>query len=282
TIIDRYNKLRNNAAQHFSRADRMAPFIAPSRVGINGKRSPGEDQMAGVYDATSIFAADLLAKYIAGEVINPAQRWHNWKLRKPKDAPERTEGDEWTEECNRLALEARSQSNFYAEAPEMLVDYGAFGTGCMMGDERKAYREDRGQRKGFRGLSYQATKMGRFVIADDEEGVVNGVWREYTVSVEAAAARWGKENLPADYQRMLPEGGNQGDPDKELTVVHCVYPRDKSERGEYKGAKGYPYASCWVEKEKKQILQESGYKRFPFMVPRWEKTPNEVFGRGPN
>src|SRR5689334_9408161 len=102
-IIARFDKLKNNAANHFQRCDRMAPFIAPSRVGINSKRAHGIDQMLDVYDATTIFAADLLAKYIAGEVINPAQRWHNWKLRKPRNAPERTEGDGWVEECNHLA-----------------------------------------------------------------------------------------------------------------------------------------------------------------------------------
>ncbi|HEY1268819.1 MAG TPA: portal protein [Candidatus Binatia bacterium] len=277
-IIRRYNGLRGAAAAHFSRCEQMAPFIAPSRAGITAARAPGADQMQDVYDSTAMFAADLLAKYIAGEVINPAQRWHRWKLRKPKHAPERSEADEWIEECTDRALKERSNSNFYAEAPEMLVDYGGFGTGCLMGDERKRYRDDdEGERRGFRGLRFQASKTGRFVISEDEEGVVDGVWREYTVSVQAAAERWGRERLPDNMRQILLS--ERPDYDRPFTIVHCVYPRPRSERGY--GAKGFPFASCWVEKESEEIISESGYKRFPFMVARWEKTPGEIFGRGP-
>lgn len=280
-IIRRYDKLRSDASTHFSRCDRMAQYISPSRVGILGKRSPGANQIDDVYDSTAMFAADLLAKYIAGEVINPAQMWHRWKLRKPKGVEEKTEADEWIEECTDRAHQERRDSNFYAEAPEMLVDYGGFGTGCLLGDERKEYRDDAKKKYGFRGLRFQATKTGRFVITEDEEGKVNGVWREYTVSAEAAARRWGADALPKAMRDCLPSGGRTGDPDKQFDIVHCVYPRDKGERGEYKGAKGYAFASCWVEKSSTEIIEESGYRRFPFMVPRWEKTPGEVFGRGP-
>lgn len=277
-IIRRYNSLRNAAATHFSRCEQMAPYIAPSRGGITAARAPGADQTQDVYDSTTMFAADLLAKYIAGEVINPAQRWHRWKLRKPKHAPERSEADEWIEECTDIAFKERANSNFYAEAPEMLVDYGGFGTGCLMGDERKRYRDDdKRAERGFRGLRFQAAKTGRFVISEDEEGAVNGVWREYTVSAEAAAQRWGRERLPDNMRQILM--AERPDYDRQFTVVHCVYPRPKSERGY--GAKGFPFASCWVEKESEEIISESGYKRFPFMVPRWEKTPGEIFGRGP-
>src|SRR5581483_8388107 len=123
----------SRAASRWRLSSRLAAPASPPRA-------PGADQMQDVYDSTAMFAADLLAKYIAGEVINPAQRWHRWKLRKPKHAPERSEADEWIEECTDRALKERSNSNFYAEAPEMLVDYGGFGTGCLMGDERKRYR----------------------------------------------------------------------------------------------------------------------------------------------
>ena len=277
-VISRYNRLRNAAATHFSRCDLMAPYISPSRAGINAQRAPGQDVLQDVYDSTTMFAADLLAKYIAGEVINPAQRWHRWKIRKPKGAPTRTEADEWIEECTDIAFRESANSNFYAEAPEMLVDYGGFGTGCIMGDERKNYREEeRRPRRGFRGLRYQTAKTGRFVVSEDAEGRIDGVWREYQLSAQAAADRWGRERLPDNMRQVLI--AEKPDYDRQFTVVHAVYPRPKSERGY--GAKSFPYASCWVEKESEQTILESGYKRFPFMVPRWEKTPGEIFGRGP-
>src|SRR5258706_16292686 len=191
-IIRRYNNLKNAAATHFSRCELIAPFTSPSRLGITGKRAPGADQMQDVYDSTTMFAADLLSKYIAGEVINPAQRWHRWKLRKPKGAPERTQADEWIEECTDRALKERASSNFYAEAPEMLVDYGGFGTGCLMGDERKRYREgDARARRGFCGLRFQAAETGRVVLCGGGGGGGNGVLRGCTGAAAAAGGKRG-------------------------------------------------------------------------------------------
>ena len=66
--------------------------------------------------------------------------------------------------------------------------------------------------------------------------------------------------------------------DARFTFLHAVYPRPKAE---YKaGALGMPWASCWVEKESKHIVSESGYRTFPAAVPRYHKTPGEVYGRG--
>jgi len=41
-----------------------------------------------------------------------------------------------------------------------------------------------------------------------------------------------------------------------------------------------PWASCWVEKDSKELIQESGYLSFPGSVFRYARTPGEVFGRG--
>lgn len=279
-ILRRYEFLRNAAATHFSRCDRMAQYISPSRVGIVGKKTVGADQMPDVYDSTAMGAADLFSKYVTSKIISRAQRWYRWTFRKTKGDDERTEADEWLEECTDRALKERGKSNFYAQAPEMLTDVVGFGTGCMMADERKKYRQDDNKKRGFRGLRYQTTKTGRFVLSRDEEGDPNGGWFEYSVSAEAAAKRWGKDALPPEMQKCLPREGNPSEPDRQFDIVHAIYERDGSERSEYKGAKGYRFASCWVEKTSTKVIDESGYKRFPLLMPAWELTPGEVFGRG--
>ena len=41
-----------------------------------------------------------------------------------------------------------------------------------------------------------------------------------------------------------------------------------------------PFASYHIEVEAKHILKESGYNEFPFVIPRYRKLPNSVYGIG--
>jgi len=88
--------------------------------------------------------------------------------------------------------------------------------------------------------------------------------------------RWGKHALPEKVRKALAEGK----PDAPFTIVHAVYPRPLADSRYAAGAKKMPWASCWVEKESKEIVQESGYRSFPGACYRYHRTPGETFGRG--
>jgi hypothetical protein len=275
-LIREYENGRAARANFERRWDFMAPYLSPSRVGILSKRSVGVDQMEGIYDATSIGAADLLAKFICGHTINPGQSWGKVRPQKEPGA-ERDDEEDWADETSDRVLKALGNSNFYAEAPEMANDYVALGTGCLYGDERKEYRSDyEERRRGFRGLRFCADKTGRFTIFEDAEGRVDKNYRETQYSARAAGDKFGLERL-SDKLKQLYGTEKQ---EELFTFIHCVRPRDKALRGR-EGAKGYSWASYWIEKETQQIVSEGGYKWYPFNNPRWEKTPGEIYGRGP-
>lgn len=42
-----------------------------------------------------------------------------------------------------------------------------------------------------------------------------------------------------------------------------------------------PWASCYVLLEKKVLLDEGGFREFPFMLPKWMRVAGEKYGRGP-
>jgi len=52
-----------------------------------------------------------------------------------------------------------------------------------------------------------------------------------------------------------------------------------AERGGY-GAKGMPWASCYLELESAVVVEEGGYQNFRAAVPRLDVVPGEVEGRG--
>jgi hypothetical protein len=268
-IIKRFIKLKSDAYGHFDRWERMAPYLAPSRVGIVSKRPDGDKQTRGVYDSTMMMAAELMAMFIAGHIINPSQRWFGYEVKNQTDSIK-----EWLEECRDISLTNLGASLFYAEGPESLIDYGGFGTGFLLGEE--APQPINHTVRGFRGFTFTAEKTGRFIIQEGADGRVDTGFREFELSARVASDRWGINKLSEKLQAKIKEGKG----DEQFKFIHAIYPRSVSEQRNGAGNTAMPWASCWIEFDTKQIAHESGYRVFPAAVPRYHKTPGEVFGRG--
>jgi hypothetical protein len=162
---------------------------------------------------------------------------------------------------------------FYAEGPESMIDYGGFGTGFLLCEE--APQPVNRTQRGFRGFYFKAEKIGRYVIAEGADGLVDTFMREFELTARIALKEF-KNELSIDVARAA-----EKEPDKPIKFIHAVYPREKGDQSSnYNTAKGMPWASCWVEKESTKIVKESGYRVFPAAVPRYMKTPGEVYGRG--
>ena len=270
-IKKRYLKGKEARYNFDDRWETMAPLIAPSRVGIITRYEPGDDESRGVYDSTMMAAAEMMANFIAGECFNPGQVWGSMHMAHPRVKDSKPVA-EWLEECRDRMLAARAASSFYAEAPEMLVDYGGFGTGCLIVEERP--QPEHLTLRGFRGLHYETVKIGRFVIADGSDGLVDTLMRERKLTARVAADRWGEDQMPWVIRKALDEGKG----DTPFTFLHAVQPRPKAEQGA--GSKGMPWASVWLELETAEVVSEGGFRSFNAAVPRYERTPGEVYGRG--
>lgn len=270
--IKLYLHRKSQRANFDRRCEQMAPFLAPSRVGIITQRTPGTKQTMGVTDSTTLMAAELMAMFVAGHIINPSQQWGGLTMGKgnrPNDAVQ-----EWLEDDRDRMLMAYSNSMFYGEAPESLIDHGGFGTGCLLIEEMPEMPHER--KRGFRGLYVQAIKTGRFVIGEGPDGLIHELTTELTMTAGQLLQRFGKEVLPPKVTKAVAENKL----DESFVILHDIYPRSLSEQEFAAGAKKMPYVSCWIELESKQVLHEGGYRVFPAAIPRYHKTPGEVFGRG--
>lgn len=273
TLIARYDRLKQDAATHFKHCDELAPFIAPSRVGVTAPRQPGERQNSTVFDSTTMLAAELMAQFVAGYTINPSQRWGSMTMEVPP--PHGSDAiSEWLEECRDRMLGHLANSMFYAEAVESMIDWGGFGTGYLVREERP--QPQNATVKGFRGFHFQAKKTGRFLIADGADGLVDTAFDDWPMTARMMETRWGRQALPEKAKKAL----EAGKPDEPFTVIHAVYPRSLADQRYAAGAMKMPWASCWVERDSTTLIQESGYNSFPGRVYRYTRTPGETFGRG--
>ena len=272
-LIQRYDRLVGRRANYDWRWDRMAPYVAPSRVGILTGHSEGDKQTRNVYDSTMMMAAELMAMFIAGHIINPSQQWHGFQMRNFLDPDvDMDPVNEWLEECRDRTLKRCATSSFYAEGPEAMVDYVGFGTGWLLGEE--AMQPIHKTLAGFRGFNFIAQKTGRFVIDEGPDGMIDTTFREFMMSARAIDLKWPDDPKPENIKKAL-----VGDSDKQFKIIQGIYPRPKGEQATYR-ASGMPFASCWLDHESKTVIHESGYRRFPCAISRYHRTPGEVYGRG--
>lgn len=272
-ITKTYKKKKEDRAQNDAMWERMAPYLAPSRVGITTRVSEGDKQTRGVYDSQGMLATETHAHFIAGHIINPAQRWFNYQIRDRRFRDDE-QIVEWLEECRDITLDYYTSSLFYAEGPEALVDYAGFGTGYLICEE--APQPINKTIKGFRGFHIKAQKTGRFCIGEDARGLVNEGYTEDEMTTKSIKDQWPDIELPRNIQECI----TNGNWDKKFNILHAVYPRPKAEQNGGYNATGMPWASCWVELDSGELIQESGYPTFNAAVPRYHRTPGEIFGRG--
>lgn len=275
-LIKEYNIDVATRAVHMNRWDRMAPYLAPSRVGMIGTM-PGMDQQRNVYDSTTLLAAELMAQFLAGQVMNPTQRWMEYAPEDPI-AAEDDQAKEWAEECRDRTLKRFASSMFYGEVTECLTDYVGFGTGLLIGEEQPQPINQ--TIKGFRGFNYRAIKTGRFTIREGISGLVDRFGLEQQMSLQNILDRWGPSaSIPGSFPESIRSAIDSKKMEASFKIIQMIYPRPKSEQHSG-GASGAPWASVWLDYESKHVIQEAGYRVFSAAVPRYHRTPGDDYGRG--
>ena len=270
-VLARYRQLKAERATFDARWEEMAPFVAPSRVRITTRTlAGGQKQTRGVYDSTTMLAAETMAMFVAGNIINPGQQWMSYGMSHP-EVGDRDDVQEWLEECRDRQLAVYARSMFYAEGPESLIDWCGFGTGCLLGEE--APQPVNRVIQGFRGMYFSAQRTGHFVISEGADGLADTLMREFELTARVAKARW-----PTTSSQAVTMAA-QKEPDRPFRFVHAIVPRGTADQHQA-GALGMPWASLWMELEAKTLCHEGGYRMFPVAVPRFSRTAGEVYGRG--
>lgn len=248
----------------------LAELIMPHRSNITRVVTPGSKQTMNLFDSTAIFANVILAASMHGSVTNNSIKWFRLKMR-DEALNEDVEVRDWLQDVGTRMLLAFRQSNFNSQLSELYLDLGAFGMGNLLLEERP---EDEAIGEGFRGFQFSARPPGTYTVSENSLGAVDTVYYKTTMSLRAAADRWKATSLSKESQESLTK-----DQEKPVSLLHAVFPRPMSER---KGQRTHPWASWWMEIENKpHKIAEGGFHEFPFMVPRWQKTSGEMYGRGP-
>lgn len=176
------------------------------------------------------------------------------------------EGRRWLDEKGKQLHEEIHASTFDAAAFECAMDLVGAGWFALYVDVDR----DAG---GFTFTQWPLASC--YCSTTKAGGLVDTVFREYTLTAEQAVTEFGVEQVSADTAKKA-----EVDPDAQVKICHAIYPRSTYAVGA-RLAKNLPVASCHFEVDNKTLLRESGYQEMSVIVPRWAVIPDSVYAIGP-
>jgi Bacteriophage head to tail connecting protein len=265
-LISRWRKLSGDKGQWHSHWDDLARVMLPRRMGFTTTPVEGERRTDDIYDGTPMQAARGLANAIGG-MMRPSGT-PQIQMRADDDALNNLgESQDWLADSTDRFLNAYSspKARYLQVSPEIDHDLVVFGTAV----------EFIGERKNRNGLLFQSLHLKDVTPFFSEDGDVEGMFHKRTLTARQLSDRYGEKSLSDATRQCLKDN-----PDKKIDCLHAVIPRKEFKAGAMM-AVNLPIADLWIEIEAKHEIFTGGFHEFPFIVPRWETSSGEDFGRSP-
>ncbi len=219
-----------------------------------------------IYDSTATISAATFATVVDSAVTPRNQKWQRIVSSNP-DLMRINKVAKYFDNVTNVLFRMRyqSKSNFASQNHEKYVSLGVFGHGVMFIDEMVG-----------QGLRYKSEYIGDVYIKENYAGIIDTIFVEYFLTARQAAQKFGQEKLG---EKM--KGALSSTPNQKFKFVFLVKPNEKYEiGGEYKKNKK-KYKACSICVEDKMIVQEGGYRTFPFVIDRHLTTPRSCYAYSP-
>lgn len=264
-LIARNEAGKNERSNWDSLAQDVAAYVQPRKayitkinnVGINGETDEIYNQTA--QRSASILAAGSMSFAMDG-------KW--FKYEAPDSRKDDDELSTWYQKATEFMYKEFERSNLYTEAHEMFLDRGTAPCALLYCEE--------GKRSLF---NFKAERFGTYWIAEDDEGIVDTVFREFPLTARQAVQKFGIENVSKEVREMY-SGTEPKLKDEKRSYLHAVFPRVDLQHGKMDG-ENKPIASIYIDLKSKHICRNSGYDEMPAMVTRFLKWGDGPYGYCP-
>ena len=259
-LKERFERAKRHKDNWFDLWDDVYEYVLPQRENIYGEHSPGDHKNEDkTYDATARVSLIRLANRIQGAIVPPGSKWFSLEASENVDENAKDEVNERLQENTDTIFKFINRSNFNVEINESLLELG-IGTGALA-------IEDTGDPK--TPLRFKAVPITELYLEEGPWNTVETTFREYRTSV-------------ANCQRQYVEGmgGKLDDtrmetlrdrPGTKMTVVEMMVYNPEREYWDF-------YVVDYV---KEFIMVHETFSSNPYVVFRWLKSPEEMYGRGP-
>ena len=260
-LLKRFDRLKSQRQNWESHWQEVADYMQPRKADVTKSRSKGDKRTELIFDSSPLQAVELLAASLHGMLTNPSTPWFSLRF-KENDIENEDEAKEWLESATETMYAAFNKSNFQQEIFELYHDLITFGTAAMFIEEDD---EDV--------LKFSTRHINEMYIAENEKGKIDTVFRKFKLSARAAIQKFG--NVSPNIATTAKK-----DPYEEVEILHAVYPRSDFDPKK-QDKSNMPFESVYLEAGTGEELSVSGFREFPFVVPRYLKASHEIYGRSP-
>jgi hypothetical protein len=262
TLLKRFDRLKSNRQNWESHWQEVADYMQPRKADVTKTRSKGDKRTELIFDSSPMQAVELLAASLHGMLTNPATTWFSLRF-KGGEFEDNDEAKAWLEDSTEVMYNAINKSNFQQEIFELYHDLITFGTAAMFIEEDD---EDT--------LKYSTRHINEMYISENDKGRIDTIFRKFKLTARAAIQKFGA-NVSDNIVTV-----NRKDPYEEIEILHAIYPRSDFDPKKQDKV-NMPFESVYLEAGTGDELSVSGFKEFPFVVPRYLKASHEIYGRSP-
>lgn len=264
--VERFERMKSDRANWEQHWQDVAEFVLPNRD-FTKAFTPGSERRSRIFNNTPGESLERLVGGINSLLTNQSQKWFDFGLHLQNATDE---DQRWLSRARDVVLDMLGDPslNLYSTLDECYESLAGFGTGVVFADTEN-------------GLRFRSVPLSGAFIDEDHMGMVDTVYRKFEYTLRQAVAAFGVENLPPEIQDKL-----RANPDSSKLMadkhcfIHCVGPRDDYDADSLFATK-MPWYSVIVHLDKKHVVKEGGFKRNPYMVPRWRRGSGEKYGRSP-
>ena len=258
TDRDLFITLREQCRFYFSPQDR---FTYEFKSNTANKGTPNNPK--------GIECARDLTAGLFSNTINLSDEFFGFQIA-DKDLSENNNIKDWFAKCSEISISKLAASNYSLSTLETIQDYVVVCTGVQYSEMT--------QDKGLRFQNFMIDHCG---IAEDKDGKIDTVFRDFEMTACQAYDRWG-DSIPHQIMEKYKNVNTRYEKDKYL---HCVFPRLDYKKNydikrEEDSPENMPWASYFIFEADGEIIEEGGYKSCPYAVPRFERTTSNPYGRG--
>lgn len=264
-ILEKQNNLESKRAVWENHWREVGERVRPEYNQFNIMRTEGDKRNERIFDSTAPLALPKFMAACASMVIPSTQRYQALTV-SDNQLAKRSDVKKYLEEVTNILFKVRyaPAGNFQSQTGECIMDYGAFGTGVLFIDDLLG-----------QGIRYKSLALSQCYVAEDQYGTIDTLHRKFQWTAKQAVTMFGLDKV-SDGIRGAYERNSQ---DK-FWFLHSVSPNPDKEEGRMDWT-GMNYYSCYVELDQRKLLDEGGFRVFPFAVPRFETAPDETYGRSP-
>lgn len=201
-----------------------------------------------ILDSCPLIAVKNFASGMQSGATSAATRWFKSQI-KSQELMNNYEVKLWCNQQEDLTRRILQSSNFYQLLLEAYKQLPVFGFSCM------SMESDFNSVVNFRLLP-----VGSYRYSKDHRGEVDTLCRHYKEKAKNIVNKYGKENCSDEVQSAA-----ENTPEKLFELVHFVEP-NKEGRADSPFSKHKKFISVTYEVAADNILNKSGFERFPYVV----------------